>query len=249
MVNRRILDALRKNSSEQNVTVGNKNSNKKKKKKIPIVKTRMGESQSDQQNNLTVSSNRIQAKKSNNRRKFRNNWIELNSYELPGYRSGNGNSNQSSTFSIGNVPLHDDSQQQEEGYHYDKYGQQQQHYDGQYYSGDSEIDSQNSNNGGPGSNLFYITLAVLCIVFFIVMFTASTSNYEGIKKNSETIENIVDQIEESKEDQKQETQPEKKSYIEEYILVGAFVSLIIYFYFFQDSGTVVASKKAKKSKK
>ena len=105
-----------------------------------------------------------------------------------------------------------------------------------------------SGNGGLGT-IFYITLAVLCIVFFIVMFMSVKSNSDEIKKNRETIGNIVEQIEESKEDQKQETQPEKKSYIEEYILVGALVSIIIYFYFFRGSGTVVASKKAKKSKK
>ena len=96
----------------------------------------------------------------------------------------------------------------------------------------------------------FISVAILSVIMIVIFMSIYMRMYsEGIKKNSETIENIVDQIEESKEDQKQETQPEKKSYIEEYILVGAIVSLIIYFYFFQDSGTVFASKKAKKSKK
>ena len=93
----------------------------------------------------------------------------------------------------------------------------------------------------------FISVAILCVIILVIFMSIyMRMNSEGIKKNSETIENIVEQIEESKEDQKQETQPEKKSYIEEYILVGALVSLIIYFYFFQDSGTVVASKKSKK---
>ena len=93
----------------------------------------------------------------------------------------------------------------------------------------------------------FISVAIACVIILVIFMSIYMKmNSEGIKKNSETIENIVEQIEESKEDQKQETQPEKKSYIEEYILVGALVSLIIYFYFFQDSGTVVASKKSKK---